>query len=98
VLLANVIGTLFPQRRDDNDNDDARRKSSSRSSETTEWSDDLRVTQEELFAATKSMAFRGDVAPDPDGIPGRVRAESVNTLAPRLFTRCLRAGVYPRAW
>jgi hypothetical protein len=51
--------------------------------------------------ATKRMASRGDVTPGPDGIPGRVWAESMKTLAPRLqslFTRCLREGVYPRAW
>jgi hypothetical protein len=47
------------------------------------------------------MASRGDVTPGPDGIPGRVWAESMKTLAPRLqslFTRFLREGVYPRAW
>jgi hypothetical protein len=66
-----------------------------------EWSEELRVTQEEPFAATKRMASRGDVTPGPNGIPGRVWAESMKSLAPRLqslFTRCLREGVYPRAW
>jgi hypothetical protein len=101
MLLANVIGTLFPRRRDDNNNDDAMRKPSSCSSETTEWSEELRVTQEELFVATKRLVSRDDVAPDPDGIPGRVWAESMDTLAPRLrgiFTRCLTEGIYPQAW
>ena len=58
------------------------------------------MTQEELLDATKRMASR-DVAPGPDGITGRVWAESMTTLAPRLrhlFTRCLREGVYPRIW
>jgi hypothetical protein len=43
VLLPDFIGTLFPRR---HDNDNARRTPSSRSSETMEWSEELRVTQE----------------------------------------------------
>jgi hypothetical protein len=39
------------------------------------WSEEQRVTQEELFAATKRMASRGDLTPGPDGIPGRVWAD-----------------------
>ena len=78
-LLAKVIGTLFPRR----DNDARQTGLSSPSDETTEWSEELRVTQEELLDATKRMASR-DVAPGPDGIPGRVWAESMTTLAPRL--------------
>jgi hypothetical protein len=100
-LLANVIETLLPRRRDNKNNGNTRRTPSSHFSETMEWSEELRVTQEELFAATKRMASRGDVTPGPDGIPGRVWAESMKTLAPRLqslFTRCLKEGVYPRAW
>lgn len=57
-------------------------------------------TVEWVLEASKRMASQ-DVAPGPDGIPGRVWAESTNILAPRLrrlFTRCLREGVYPRAW
>ena len=95
-LLAKVIGTLFLRR----DNNARQTGLSSPSGETTEWSEELRVTQEELLDATKRMASR-DVAPGPDGIPGRVWAESMTTLAPRLrhlFTICLRAGVYPRIW
>jgi hypothetical protein len=63
------------------------------------WSEELRVTQEELFAAIKRMASRGDVTPGPDGIPGRVWAELMKTLAPHLqslFTRYLREGSIPR--
>ena len=78
-LLAKVIGTLFPRR----DNDARQTGLSSPSDETTEWSEELRVTQEELLDATKRMASR-DVAPGPDGITGRVWAESMTTLAPRL--------------
>jgi hypothetical protein len=95
-LLANVVGTLFPRRRDNKDNGNTRRTPSFHLNETMKWSEELRVTQEELFAATKRMASRGDVTPGPDGIPGRVWAESMKTLAPHLqslFTRCLREGV-----
>jgi hypothetical protein len=87
--------------RDNKDNGYTKRTPSSHLSETMEWNEELRVTQEELFAATKRMASRGDVTPGPNGIPGRVWAESMKSLAPRLqslFTRCLREGVYPRAW
>lgn len=41
-----------------------------------EWKEELY----ELLEATKRMASR-DVAPGPDGIPGRVWAESINILA-----------------
>jgi hypothetical protein len=87
--------------RDNKDNGNTKRTPSSHLSETMEWSEELRVTQEEFFEATKRMASRGDVTPGPNGIPGRVWAESMKSLAPRLqslFTRCLREGVYPRAW
>jgi hypothetical protein len=100
-LLANVIGTLFPRRRDNKDNRNTMRTPSSHLSETMKWSEELRVTQEEHFAATKRMASRGDVTPGPDGIPAQVWAESMKTLAPRLqclFTRCPREGVYPWEW
>jgi hypothetical protein len=79
VLLAKVIGTLFPRQ-----DSDAGRSGSSlfpgedeTSSTTTvamrssERFEELRVTQEELLAATERMASR-DVAPGPDGVPGRV--------------------------
>jgi hypothetical protein len=67
VLLAKVIGTLFPR---------------------------------QLLVATKKMASR-DVAPGPDGVPGRIWTETMEVVAPRvrhLFTRCLREGIYPRMW
>jgi hypothetical protein len=107
VLLDKVIGTLFPRQ-----DSDAGRSGSSLSSgrvETsstataatrTERSEELQVTQEELLAATKKMASR-DVAPGPDGVPGRVWAETMEVVAPlvrHLFTRCLREGIYPRMW
>lgn len=101
VLLANVIGTLFPRQ-----DSDARQPEPSSSSDdetvtmTMEWSEELQVTEEELFEAAKRMAAH-DVAPGPDGIPGRVWAETIDIMAPRLlhlYTRCLKEGVYPRTW
>jgi hypothetical protein len=71
-LLANVIGTLLPRRRDNKNNDNTRRTPSSHLNETMKWSEELRVTQEKLFAATKRMVSRGDVTLGPDGIPCRV--------------------------
>jgi hypothetical protein len=107
-LLDKVIGTLFPS--------DTGRSGSSLSSlssgggetpstataaaTSTERGEELQVTPEELLAATKKMASR-DVAPGPDGVPGRVWAETMEVVAPRvrhLFTRCLREGIYPRTW
>jgi hypothetical protein len=91
VLLAKVIGTLFPRQ-----DSDAGRSGSSLSSggdetsstttaatTSTKRSEELRVTLEELLAATKGMASR-DVAPGPDGIPGRVWAETMEVVAPRV--------------
>jgi hypothetical protein len=99
VLLAKVIGTLFPLQ-----DSVAGRSGSSLSSgggeTSSERSEELRVTQEELLVATKKMASR-DVAPGPDGVPSRVWAETMEVVAPRmrhLFTRCLREGIYPRMW
>ncbi|XP_060831528.1 uncharacterized protein LOC132915727 [Bombus pascuorum] len=89
MLLDKVVGTLFPRQDDGagqpetslpsttpNDNDEV-------ATTTTEWSEELHVTEEELLEATKRTAAR-DVAPGPDGIPGRVWAETVNIMAPRL--------------
>jgi hypothetical protein len=108
VLLAKVIGTLFPRQ----DSDAGRSGSSLFSGEdetsttttvamtSSERSEELRVTQEELLAATERMASR-DVARGPDGVPGKVCAETMEVVSPRvrhLFTRCLREGIYPRTW
>jgi hypothetical protein len=99
VLLAKVIGTLFPRY----DSDAGRSGSflSSGGGETsTERSEELRVTQEELLVATKRMASR-DVAPGPDGVPGRFWAETMEVVSPcvrHLFSRCLRESIYPRMW
>jgi hypothetical protein len=89
VLLAKVIGTLFPRQ-----DSDAGRSGSSLSfsgdetsstataaTTSTERSEELRVTQEKLLAATKKMAFR-EVAPGPDEVPGQVWAETMEVVAP----------------
>jgi hypothetical protein len=82
-LLANVIGTLFPRQKNDN-----AREAQPSSTETKEWSEELEVTDDELLDATKRMASR-DVARGPDGVPGRVCAESIGIR---------KEGVYPQAW
>ena len=46
------------------------------------------------------MACR-HVAPGPDRIPGWIWREAMDVMAPRvrrLYTKCLKEGVYPRAW
>ena len=53
------------------------------------------VAKEEMLDATKKMASR-NAAPGPDGVPGRIWAETMAIMAPKLrhlFTRCLREGV-----
>jgi hypothetical protein len=111
VLLDNVVGTLFP--RQDNDarltessfscSDDRTIAATTTAATTTttvstKWSEELQVTETELFEATRRMPSR-DVAPGPDEIPGRAWAETIDIMAPRLrhlFTRCLKEGAYPR--
>lgn len=60
------------------------------------WSDEWAVTEEELAGAVRRMAFR-NVASGPDEIPGRVWALALREWAGRLrrlFTECLRTGVF----
>ena len=68
-LLDNVIGTLFPRR--DNNETSAPAPTIIDGTAPTDWNEELRVTAEELLEAAKKVASR-DVAPGPDGIPGRV--------------------------
>jgi hypothetical protein len=66
----------------------------------TEEEEDGEITEEELREAVKKMASR-NVAPGPDGIPGRIWALIFHLMAPRLrylFNRCLAEGKYPRKW
>jgi hypothetical protein len=105
-ILDNIVGTLFPKQ----DNcpgvpEPFHFLTSSNSEEereavTSEWKEEYNITNEEPMKAVKRMASR-DVAPGPDGIPGRIWAETMNIMAPRqrhLFNRCMREGVYPRIW
>jgi hypothetical protein len=58
------------------------------------------ITEEELREAVKKMASR-NVAPGPDGIPGRIWALTYHLMAPRLrylSNRCLAEGKYPKIW
>ncbi|XP_043604822.1 uncharacterized protein LOC122577562 [Bombus pyrosoma] len=83
VLLGNVIGTLFPRQDSDALSFSSSDGTTTTTTTTTQWNEELRVTEEELFEAAKRIAPRY-VAPGPDGIPGRVWAESIDTLALRL--------------
>jgi hypothetical protein len=65
----------------------------------------MRVTKKVLWEVTRSMTSR-DVASGPDGIPGsggipgRIWGEAMGVVAPkfrRLYTKCLRKGVYLQA-
>jgi hypothetical protein len=104
--LDKVIGTLFPKQ-------EARPRKSEcfpslshsdseeeEEDDTSEWREEDEITNEELTRAVRKMASR-DVAPGPDGIPGRIWAETTDLMAPRLrhlFNRCMREGAYPRSW
>ncbi|XP_060822332.1 uncharacterized protein LOC132910580 [Bombus pascuorum] len=115
-LLARVIDTLFPRpeeeggeeeedsprRHEDTEQAPPEERGCTRSGGGGPAMDQpgAHITREELEAATKKMAAK-DVAPGPDGIPGRVWAETMDIMAPRLlhlYNRCLREGAYPRAW
>jgi hypothetical protein len=101
-VLDQVVGALFPKQ-------EARPQESS-SFPSLSYSDSEEeeersaspeeITNEELMGAVKKMASR-DVAPGPDGIPGRIWAETIDLMAPRLrhpFNCCLRGGAYPWGW
>jgi hypothetical protein len=104
--LDKVIGTLFPKQ-------EARPRKSEcfpslshsdseeeEEDDTSEWREEDEITNEELTRAVRKMASR-DVAPGPDGIPGRIWAETIDLMAPHLrhlFNRCMREGAYPRSW
>ncbi|XP_033317575.1 uncharacterized protein LOC117215308, partial [Bombus bifarius] len=67
-LLTRITGTLIPPQEN---------REAERPRETTrplEWRDDWEVTEEEIWEATRRMTAR-NVAPGPDGIPGRIWGE-----------------------
>ena len=93
-LLQQIVETLFPPQ------EDSAAEQLQDTTWTGEWTDDWEVTEEELRKATRRMATR-DTAPGPDGGPGRIWGEIMGIMAPklrRLYTKCLKEGVYPRAW
>lgn len=59
------------------------------------------VTEAELRRATESAKRRGTTAPGPDGIPVRAWLTAmplVGARVRRLFTECLRRGLFPSSW
>ncbi|XP_072949830.1 uncharacterized protein [Epargyreus clarus] len=67
---------------------------------SSDWSDDLAVTECELDTAIKRMARR-NTAPGPDGIPGQAWVLALTVLGGRLqklFTACFRYGRFPSVW
>jgi hypothetical protein len=104
--LDNIVGTLFPKQDNCPGEPEPFHSLTPSDSEgegvaaTSEWKDEYYITDEELMMAVKRMTSR-DVAPGPDGVPGRIWAETINIMAPRLrhlFNRYMREGVYPRIW
>ncbi|XP_032688151.1 uncharacterized protein LOC116852181 [Odontomachus brunneus] len=89
--LDNVVGTLFPT---------AGPEPLPYEGPPPGWKSRLGVTEPELAAAAKRLGGKSK-APGPDGVPGRVWALALKELSPRLrrlFTDCLRAGVFPSRW
>jgi len=93
-VLANVLGTLFPE-------------STGEESPWTEnppvegeWHEDLEVSKEELRGAVKRMQER-NTAPGPNGVPGKIWALALKHIREdmrHLFTRCLKEGSFPSMW
>ncbi|XP_026324446.1 uncharacterized protein LOC113233538 [Hyposmocoma kahamanoa] len=97
-FLERVVVTLFPRVESS-----PAPGSSGQVSVTDEdtWSDDLGITDEELDRAVRRLGAR-NTAPGPDGVPGRawvlaLHARLGNHMR-RLFTSCLRSGVFPSGW
>jgi hypothetical protein len=95
--LNKVVGTLFPRQEARPREPDSEEEEEEHSSE---WREEDEITNEEFIRAVRKMASR-DAAPGPDGIPGRIWAETIDLMAPRLrhlFNRCMKEGTYPRSW
>ncbi|XP_029660922.1 uncharacterized protein LOC115234221 [Formica exsecta] len=93
-VLEEVLGALFPSEGPPFD-------ASGRQEATIPWSEDLEVTEEEMAGVIRRLRLRGNKAPGPDGIPGRVWVLALAQLSGRLrrlFNSCLREGVFPPAW
>ena len=96
-FLREVASALFPG---DPDEERRGRDDPAAVEARVAWSEDLRVTKEELDRAIKRMR-RKNSAPGPDGIHGRVWAIALRVLGDRLrrlFDRCLQTGRFPTQW
>jgi len=93
-VLANVLGTLFPQSTgevspwvEEPPNEE-------------EWSEDLEVSEEELRGVVRRMREK-NAAPGPNGVPGKIWTLATKYIGEglrHLFSRCLREGVFPPVW
>ncbi|XP_070160599.1 uncharacterized protein [Polyergus mexicanus] len=93
-VFDNILGTLFPSEGPPFDAGD-------RQDATIPWSEDLEVSEEEMAEVIRRLRLRGNKAPGPDGIPGRVWVLALAQLSRRLrrlFNSCLREGIFPPAW
>ncbi|KAL6419578.1 hypothetical protein ACFW04_012931 [Cataglyphis niger] len=65
------------------------------------WLENLEVSKDEMVGMIRQLKRRGNKAPDPDGIPGRIWGLALTYLSGRLrrfFTNFLRRGMFPSAW
>jgi hypothetical protein len=84
-LLTEVVGTLFPVRG---------RCIPLRSTGPIPWREEWIVTDREMSVAGKRLG-RGNKAPGPDGVHGRVLALAMGEKLKHLFIRCLQSGTFP---
>ncbi|XP_029674176.1 uncharacterized protein LOC115242209 [Formica exsecta] len=90
-VLDEVLGALFPL--------EGPPFSSDGQKTAAPWIKDLEVTRDEMAGVIRRLRLRGNKAPGPDGIPGRVRAlDHLSERLRQLFTSCLRQGYFPPAW
>lgn len=64
------------------------------------WRDDLEVSLEELSRAVKRMAEK-KAAPGPSGVPSRAWKAAFGEIGAemrRIFSECLRRGIFPAVW
>lgn len=90
-VLEDTLSTLFPK---------AERAPELYIREPVEWSEDFKVTDDEMAGCIKRLRTRGNKAPGPDGIPGRVWVIALAHLSEpvgQLLTQCLREGYFPQS-
>lgn len=92
-FVETIVGSLFPPIADNP-------SPTPSPSPSVTWSEEWAVSESELLAACGRMSGR-NVAPGPDGVPGRAWVCALPVLKGRvqgLFTACLRQGVFPSQW